>query len=181
VGTVAKSSARPDILAAKAGLGTFGVGRELKRLPELLRPDETVEALSTGYYENGKDNGLVALTGSRLLYLRHGLFSQWTREFALDTISELEWTPGRLAGTLTVTCEEERATITGMAKISGQELVDALHARLSAGDPAGPAGPGGTAEREITGRLATLDRLREAGTITETEHRRRRERILDGI
>ncbi|MFJ6542483.1 PH domain-containing protein [Streptomyces sp. NPDC091385] len=174
---------RPDIDAAAAKLSnTFGAKREIKRLPEVLWEGELVDMLATGTYANG--TGIVAMTNMRLLFLKHGVMSQTVEDFPYGKISSVQWQAGIMMGTLTVYTSGNRADIKNMPKDQGKAMSDKLRMHIAQGTQPGAAPAAASAPahaQDVASRLATLDQLRAAGAITDTEYQERRKAIIDSL
>ncbi|MFJ7072127.1 PH domain-containing protein [Streptomyces sp. NPDC098781] len=170
------------INAVASRVFSFGVRREVRRLPEVLLEGETVEMLATGSY--GRGNGLLAMTDQRLVFYSHGVLSQKVEDFPYSRISSVQWSGGLLMGTLSVIASGDRTEIGQVPREQGKALADLLGQRLSA-TAAGrsevrPAPVLGSADH-IAARLGTLDQLRAAGAITDHEYRDRRNTILHSL
>ncbi|MFJ8845305.1 PH domain-containing protein [Streptomyces cyaneofuscatus] len=173
---------RPDIDAAASKLSsTFGSKREIERLPEVLWEGETVEMLATGIY--GKGNGLLAMTNTRLIFLKHGIMSQQVEDFPYSKISSVQWAGGMLSGTLLVFASGNKAEIKQIPKVDGKEFADKLRMHIAVGSTPGAAQPTMAAvpQQDVGSRLATLDQLRAVGAITDAEYQDRRTQILNSI
>jgi hypothetical protein len=81
------------IEAAKAKMRIrFGAGREIKKLPQHLWDDETVELL---FSRNVSErNGLLALTSHRLIFLFAGLVNSAFEDFPISNISSISYKSG---------------------------------------------------------------------------------------
>lgn len=174
---------RPDIDAAAAQLNsTLGSKREINHLPEVLWEGETVEMLATGVY--GKGNGLLAMTNTRLIFLKHGVMSQQVEDFPYGKVSSVQWSGGMFMGTLSVFTSGNKAEIKQVPKDQGKALADKLRMHIATGTtpgaPPAQAVPVG-AQQDVGTRLATLDQLRAAGAITDAEYQDRRTKILDSL
>ncbi|WP_367572790.1 PH domain-containing protein [Streptomyces globisporus] len=178
---MASFNVRPDIDAAAEKLAsTLGSKREIQRLPEVLWEGETVEMLATGIY--GKGNGLLAMTSMRLIFLKHGVLSQQVEDFPFSKISSVQWSGGMLSGSLSVFTSGNKAEIKSIPKADGKALADKLRSRIATGAaPAPVPAPAAGAQQDVGSRLATLDQLRAAGAITDTEYQDRRTQILNSI
>ncbi|MFC4891116.1 SHOCT domain-containing protein [Streptomyces beijiangensis] len=67
-----------------------------------------------------------------------------------------------------------------MPKVDGKALADALRARLMARQ-AKPGESAAAAPPDLVERLGTLDQLRAAGALSDTEYDERRTQILDSL
>lgn len=174
---------RPDIDAAAAQLNsTLGSKREINHLPEVLWEGETVEMLATGVY--GKGNGLLAMTNTRLIFLKHGMMTQQVEDFPYGKISSVQWSGGMLMGTLSVFTSGNKAEIKQVPKDQGKALADKLRMHIATGTTPGTVPAQAVpvaAQQDVGTRLATLDQLRAAGAITDAEYQDRRTKILDSL
>ncbi|GGV99124.1 hypothetical protein GCM10010230_24490 [Streptomyces narbonensis] len=178
-----KYNVRPDIDAAAEKAGpAIGSRREIENLPSVLWAGEQVDMLASGIYGGG--NGLVALTNMRLVFFRHGMMSQKLEDFPLINVSSVQWSAGILMGTLSVFSSGNRADIKSVAKAPGEALSGRLRMLLATANtqvapPAWGGMPAGA--QDVASRLATLDQLRVAGAITDTEYQEHRTAILNSI
>jgi hypothetical protein len=117
------------IEAAKAKMRIrFGAGREIKKLPEHLWDDETVELLSSGNV--GDKNGLLALTSHRLIFLFAGLVNSAFEDFPISNISSISYKSGMVLASIEVYASSNKATIKNVNKADAKEIADAIRARL---------------------------------------------------
>jgi len=140
--------------------------RELRELPNLLRPGEGVLDLIGGTYAN--QNGLLVATPSRLLFVGKGLLSLKVEEFPYDRITSTQYETGMLLGSVKIFASGNTATISNTVKSHTQSFADGLRDRLAARESkpaAAPAPTGGGTACEIE-RLAALH---AAGHLTAEE------------
>ena len=72
------------------------VRRELKKLPELLGEDEHVLNLARGEYD-GRE-GLMALTGRRILFLEQGMMRHRLEDFRYERVTFGDYVRSRISG-----------------------------------------------------------------------------------
>ncbi len=132
---------RPDLQAAVDQLKmTYGIGREVKRLPQYLWENETVDCLCTGTY--GRGQGLLTLTNRRLFFLHLGIRGITEEGFPFDKISSVNWSSGIRTGAITIsTTGNKKSRIENVNPADGKVLTDRVRAVL-----AGDQRPTGTAE-----------------------------------
>ncbi|KAB2976584.1 PH domain-containing protein [Streptomyces sp. SS1-1] len=165
---------RTRINAVAFRVASLGVRHAVRRLPEVLSEDETVEMLATGTHGHG--TGVLVMTDRRLVLYGHGMLTRTVEEFPYDRISSVQWTGGLLMGTLRVVAAGGGTELRQVPTDQGTALADLLGHRLAAGAPPPPGTAG-----HIAARLATLDDLRASGAITDQEHRDRRAEILRAL
>ncbi len=125
---------RPDIQAAADRLKmTYGMGRELKRLPEFLWEEETVDTVCIGSY--GRGQGLLTLTDRRVLFLHLGMVGGATEEtFPFNTISSVNWSTGLRTGEITIsTTGNKKSNIKNVSPTDGKAITDRIR-QVIAGD-----------------------------------------------
>lgn len=167
-GVVVVVQLREDIEAAKNKTQSrVGSGREIKKLETYLWEGERVALLASGQY--GPGYGLVVLTDRRLMFIKDGLMSQTVEDFPLEKVSSVQWSAGIALGSLVVFTSGNKAEIKGMNKKDGQQIADAIRARLSA--PHVPVAPTvhASGADDVYESLRKLGQLRDAGVVTPAE------------
>lgn len=116
---------RPDIADAVARMSrTISVGRELRVLPTVLEPDETVDAILRG--TDGTGFGLPVLTDRRLFFLREGLSSRRLHVMALSSVASVAWRNDRGSGDLVIVTVAERFVLQAVGRHDGGPFADAV-------------------------------------------------------
>lgn len=129
---------RPDIQKAKDRLHIrLGGGREIKKLQEYLWDDEVVDLFCVGWY--GRGQGLLVLTNSRLLFIKHGVTGQTTEDFPIQKISSIQWAATMTAGTITIFASGNKAEVKNVDKADGKAFVDRVRGIVSGHTEAVPA------------------------------------------
>ncbi len=134
VAIVAASELRADIgIAAGRLRQNYGSGRELKRLPDYLWENETVDTLCIGTY--GRGQGILALTNRRLLFLHLGTVGGATEEdFPFSRISSIKWSTGMISGSIKILLTgNSEADIKNVNHADGKTMTDRIRSVL-AGD-----------------------------------------------
>ncbi|WP_405797335.1 hypothetical protein [Streptomyces sp. NBC_01506] len=168
------------------------VRRQIRYISELIWPQEAVKLLTVGREDRqfAKSPGVVVLTNQRVVFNRSSLLGYLVTA-PVDAISSVDWAGGTLKLKWPV---DEFIRVRDVPEGSGTLLASRLRAQLeerrvserleeqrTARRRRGlPEGTENSAE-DVTTRLSTLDRLREADTITEAEYQERRAAILGTI
>jgi hypothetical protein len=180
----AKADVRPDIALAMSKMShKMGSKREIKRLPEHLWEDETVDLLTGGTYGSG--TGVLVLTDRRLLFLKDGMMSKTSEDFPLEKISSIQWSTGMLLGKITVFASGNKAEIVNVQKLDGKAITDAVRARTTGGsrpnEPATATPTPSLPGADVLDQLRKLGELRDAGVLTDEEFAAKKQRLLDQI
>jgi Bacterial PH domain/Protein of unknown function (DUF2510)/Short C-terminal domain len=161
------------IEAAKAKMRIrLGAGREIKKLPEHLWDDETVELLSSGNVS--ERNGLLALTSHRLIFLFTGLVNSAFEDFPISNISSISYKSGMVLASIEVYASGNKATIKNVNKTDAEEIADAIRAKL--GRPATA-----TAVQAVSSdadELAKWAGLRDSGVISAEDFEAKKRQLL---
>jgi hypothetical protein len=161
------------IEAAKAKMRIrFGAGREIKKLPEHLWDDETVELLSSGNVSDR--NGLLALTSHRLIFLFAGLVNSAFEDFPISNISSISYKSGMALASIEVYASGNKATIKNVNKADAKEIADAIRARL--GRPATATTVQGVSSD--ADELAKWAKLRDSGVISAEDFEAKKRQLL---
>lgn len=172
---------RPDIVDAASRLGwSLGGKREIKNLPSHLHSGETVRLLAQGTYQTNQ--GIVALTDQRLLFLFHGVMAQSKEDFPLRLITSVQTKSGFATGELHVTVSGMRSTITDVLKTDLAPLADAIRQGMAATQSPSPAVaptvPTAPPSADPFEALRKLGQLRDAEVITVEEFEAKKAEIL---
>ena len=89
-------------IAAIGETDTFGTKKEIRYLPEVLAPDETIVGLTSGALDG--NTWLIVCTDRRVVFLDKGmLYGLKQTEIPLDSISSVSQETGMMFGSITVT------------------------------------------------------------------------------
>ncbi|GAA0917128.1 hypothetical protein GCM10009549_33800 [Streptomyces thermoalcalitolerans] len=119
-------SSRPDVNAAAAALKgmVFPVKGTVKSLPEVLTPDETVQALAVAHHDGTM--GVLALTDRRVLFRAQGWAGQRLVSHTLVEITDVRGTDGLGQYTLTLFVAGWAVEFKNMDKRDGRSFTDRL-------------------------------------------------------
>ncbi len=179
---------RPDIAYAASLMGwTLGGKRELRKLHEHVRNDETVDRIAQGTFQTKQ--GIVVLTDQRLLFVFHGWVSQEVEDFPLATITAISTKGGLGTGSLVVHAAGAQQVISSIQVRDLKPLADATRGRI--GRPAVAAPPPSSPvpavaplklnEPDPMDQLRKLADLRDAGVLTTDEFEAKKADILRRI
>ena len=173
---------RPDIEAAKSNMSVrLGGRKELKKLPDHLWPEETVERMATGTYGGG--TGLLVMTDKRLIFLKEGMMSSKLEDFPFDKITSIQWSTGMMTGKLIIFLSGNKGEITNVQKADGKAIADAVRSRISnlSGDSSQPSPQtAGTAppSQSPLELMQQLEQMKAAGFLTDEEYESKKADIL---
>jgi hypothetical protein len=183
---------RSDIATAAGRLrNTIGGGREIKKLHQHLLADERVEMLAQGRYDG--DQGLLALTDQRLIFVFHGVTRQRVEDFPLAVITSIQNTAGLVFGEISVHASGNKAVIDQIAKPDAASITDAVRAgmvklRAPSPSPAPPAPPAAVSQpvppapqapqADVLDQIRKLADLRDAGVLSEDEFTTKKAELL---
>ena len=126
---------RQDVIQAADRLPTkAGVRREIDKLGALISESERVEYLAGGLCDGSQ--GLLALTTSRVIFLKHGRLRQECEDFAISSLSGVNWASGLLMGKITLFMSGRVFLVQNVDKGAGEAL--ALRLRELIGDSQEP-------------------------------------------
>jgi hypothetical protein len=161
------------IEAAKAKMRVrLGAGREIKKLPQHLWDDETVELLSSGNVS--ERNGLLALTSHRLIFVFAGLVNSAFEDFPISNISSISYKSGMMWASIEVYASGNKATIKNVNKADAKEIADAIRAKL--GRPT--AATTIQAVSSDADELAKWAGLRDSGVISAEDFEAKKRQLL---
>jgi hypothetical protein len=153
----------------------FMVRKELKKLPSLLEDGENLENLAQGLYEGNE--GIVAVTDRRLLFVEEGVMRSRLEDFPFDRISSIQSEKNMLAGKLTVFAAGNKAEVDRvMPKDRVDEIADLVRSRISQSQNG--AAPATSAAPDPVEQLRKLSELKDAGILTEEEFSAQKAKLL---
>jgi hypothetical protein len=161
--------------------GAFGVGGELRLLPDLLLKDERILALTRGRVDSTM--WVMAVTDSRVLLVNKGLlFGHRHLEVPLDRVKSSSYRIGLLSGAIFIDTGGGTVVLEGVNKKGVVEvsavISQAIHARLREEARGAPSGAPQGAAADTAAALERLAALRDKGTLTEAEFHSQKRRLL---
>ena len=181
----AKITGRKDIDDAAAKLGwTMGSKREIRKLPEHLQHNETVEMMATGRYTD--KSGIVVITTERVIFLVDGWTGSSTADFPISSISSVSWSSRFGTGDLTIHASGNVSTISGILSADGTRMRDAVREKINNKNTASAtttivqsAAP--APEESPADTLKKLAELHQMGAITDDEYNSKKQELLDRL
>jgi len=169
-------------LSNVSGIENLFGRKEIKELPSILWEDEIVEGMITGTYNNGI--GALFATNKRLIFVDKGLiFGLKVEDFPLDKVTSIQYETGLLLGKITIFASGNKAEIKDTDKALTRifsETVRAKIERLTTHKTTNNQmqnNPVVTMEEKIS-QLERLQKLKEAGILTDVEFSQQKAQIL---
>lgn len=164
-----------DQIKALGKIDTFGTKKEIKSLPEILRSNESIKALTSGFYD-GK-TWLIVCTNFRLIFLDKGMIYGLKQiDIPLDKVNSVLCETGIFFATVVVWDGASKVLIENISKNEGKEFTnkinDSLHEYKQ--KPIQTISTG----VDVTSQLIKLAELKEKGILTEEEFLLQKKKIL---
>ncbi|SKA09986.1 Short C-terminal domain-containing protein [Cetobacterium ceti] len=159
---------------------TFGTKKEIKELPNILFPDETIEYLMSGFL-NG-NTWLITCTNKRVLFLDKGLlFGCKQLETPLEKINSIQSNKGLILGSITIWDGAGPMKIDKVQKYSLQPFVTAVNNAKEALKKSSTTHVVHHEEKkeDFIAQLEKLAELRERGIVTQEEFEAKKKQILN--
>ncbi|MDR2456301.1 MAG: PH domain-containing protein [Deltaproteobacteria bacterium] len=157
--------------------GTFGVGRELKQLSDMLLGDETVLAVTRGRVDT--TGWLMAVTSSRVILLSKGLlFGYRHLEVPLDQVKTASCKTGLLSGAIFIDTGGGTVVLEGINKKSTVEVASIISQAINDYVKKEAQAKKASAVDDLTAHLERLVALRDKGALTDMEFAAQKRRLL---
>ncbi|AJD28050.1 PH domain-containing protein [Clostridium botulinum] len=105
---------------------TFGTKKEIKFLPEVLREDEEIKYMTSGFLDG--NTWLVTCTNKRVIFLDKGMiFGLKQKEIPLEKINSIAQQRGLLMGKLEIWDGASRMMIEQVSKDTLKPFIDAVN------------------------------------------------------
>ena len=177
---------RTDIQAAISRMSvTVGGKRELRKLPEMLQPGETVLEITTGTYGRDEANvGLLVLTERRLLFFFDGLVNKKIEDFPLTVVTSVMASTGLIQGKVRIASGGHQVEIHRCPNVDAKRLAESARtaltdARAQMGQPPPIARAAhAPSPADVPEQLRKLADLRDAGILTPEEFDAKKRELL---
>jgi hypothetical protein len=172
-------------LAKHPGLASFGVGREVKALGTLLRPNEQLLDIIQGQYAT--QTGVLLHTSARVIFFAKGIVTTVVEEFPLEKIVSIQYSTGIMLGDLTIFASGNKAEIKNTVKAHTKSFADALREHLDRPKQPSPLTTATTSVRAIASgsagvalmdELTKLSALKTNGLLTDEEFTAAKRKLL---
>jgi Bacterial PH domain/Short C-terminal domain/Protein of unknown function (DUF2510) len=169
---------RSDIAAAKSKMARdICVGRAIKKLESYVDPDEHVDGMVTGKF-NDDGRGLLVLTDRRMIFIIAGMLHCSTEDFTFRNISSVAWSSGVFGGSVAICSGGDYTYIEKVDKSNGAELVSMARTRLANPGPTVSAPSPAAAGSNLLEQLKQMGELHDAGVVTDEEFAAKKMQIL---
>jgi hypothetical protein len=165
-------------IAACPGRYIFWTEKEIRALPEILEPDESIKAVTSGIMNSSTWLGVC--TNRRLIFLNRGMiFGLRQVQFPLERIQSIDHEFTIAFGSISVWDGASSFTIRLVLKSSIMPFVKATEEAMFAAKQAnarmhaGPAAP-----TDVASQLVKLAELKEKGYLTEDEFQQQKKKLL---
>lgn len=177
--TVDKSIVDEQIKAL-GNVDSYGTKKEIKYLPEIMMPDETILGLCSGMMDN--NTWLCAITDKRVIMLDKGMITGLKQlEIPISQIKSVSFKTGIIFGELLVDSGGQIKKLEKMLKTDAPKmasiLTDLLHNKGTQHSQA-TASPNSSASTDIVTQLERLATLKEKGILNEEEFKVQKNKIL---
>ncbi|MDG6230695.1 PH domain-containing protein [Glaesserella parasuis] len=156
--------------------------KEIKELPNILWEDEVVEGMITGTY-NSKIGALFA-TNKRLIFVDKGLlFGLKVEDFPYDKITSIQYETGLMFGKITIFASGNKSELKDATKDLVRIFAETVRARIENKGKSAPAAQPtqavqGLSMEDKIAQLERLQKLKEAGILTDAELAEQKAKIL---
>jgi len=156
-------------------VGTVWTRKEIKSLPALLTPDETVLGLASGWHANA--TWVVVCTNKRVIFLDKGLlYGLRQKDVPLDKINSITQETGMIWGTVGIWDGASKMSIERMDKRTVAPFTaavrSAMERRKSPGAAAQPP------QNDVVSQLERLAALRTSGVLNDAEFSAQKAKLL---
>ena len=162
------------------GISSFLGRKEINELPNILAPDEKVDHIIQGWYNNGQ--GILVSTNRRLVFIDKGLlYGIKVEDFPLDKITSIQYETGLLFGNVKIHTSGNTANIEQVDKKSARHFSEFVREKLSRPKEVAPivitttAAP---AAPDVLEQLEKLGKLKAAGILSEEEFSEQKAKLL---
>ena len=157
---------------------TYFGRREINELPNILAPNEIIDNLAQGTYNNGQ--GILVSTNRRLLFVDKGMFfGLKVEDFPLDKISSIQYETGLIFGGIKIHTTGNIAMIDNIEKASARSFAEFVRDKLS--KPKETINATINTEPTILDQLEKLAKLKENGILTEDEFKEQKKKLLEKL
>jgi len=155
----------------------FGTKKEVKALPEILSPDETIKGLTSGIMDG--NTWLITCTNKRVIFLDKGMiYGLEQKEIPLDKINSIKHKTGMIFGQISIWDGAEKTDIKNVLKGSVKGFVAAVNNAITEAKQSNQPSASQSGATDVATQLETLASLLEKGLLTEEEFQSQKAKIL---
>ncbi|MCJ8172883.1 PH domain-containing protein [Clostridium botulinum] len=156
---------------------TFGTKKEIKFLPEVLREDEEIKYMTSGFLDG--NTWLVTCTNKRVIFLDKGMiFGLKQKEIPLEKINSIAQQRGLLMGKLEIWDGASRMMIEQVSKDTLKPFIDAVNKAKDELENQHTGNFNATKSENIPEQIKKLAELKESGILTEKEFNEKKTELL---
>lgn len=161
------------------GMKLLLMGRELKEIASMIRPDEIVGTGSTAQY--GKTPGLLVATNKRLIYVSKVLLNVTVEEFYYNKISNIQYTSDIMFGQVEIYLSGSWCKFHNLNIKNGKQMADFIKQQINSVNDVQTTMQTTTIinQADPMEQLEKLSTLKEKGIITEEEFNVKKKQLLD--
>ncbi|CAK8718807.1 MJ0042 family finger-like domain-containing protein [Candidatus Electrothrix aarhusensis] len=157
-------------------IDSFQTKKEIKYLPEVIREDEIIKYLASGYYK--RNSWLIVATDQRLLFLDKGmLYGLKQVEMSYEQISSVSHQQGLILASITIATSGGDQTVEQIRKSDAPQLANIISKYVSKAKVT-IQNSNNTPQYDITLQLERLSNLLEKGLLTKSEFTAQKEKLL---
>ena len=161
-----------------SGAANFLGKREINELPNILAPNENIDNLAQGTYNNGQ--GILVSTNKRLIFIDKGMiYGLKVEDFPLEKISSIQYETGLLLGSVKIFTTSNIAKIDNVEKTSARSFAEFVRSKLS--EPKQEPIASTSSEPTILDQIEKLAKLKENGILTEEEFAEQKKKLLEKL
>lgn len=161
---------------ALGGFGSFGTKKEINYLPEILRENENIYGLTSGFYDG--NTWLIVCTDSRLVFLDKGMIYGLKQvEIPLDKVNSIELKTGMFLADIIVWDGASKVKIENIDKGYAKKFVDIINNTLHFYKNK-PIPSANSAVLDLPSQLEKLASLKDKGILTEDEFQEQKKKLL---
>jgi hypothetical protein len=173
------ASAVEAMIRSLGALDTFGTKKEIRELPKILTPGETIRGLGSGMMDG--NTWLITVTDRRIILLDKGLvYGLKQLDIPIHKIKSVTHKTGLMFGALLIDSGAQIKTMDNMRKADAPRLAGLITEIMHEGHQPTPTAqqvPNGDGTLDKLERLAAL---KEKGLLTDEEFAAGKQKILAG-
>jgi len=158
-------------------LDTFGTKKEINSLPEILRENENITALTSGLHQG--NTWLIVCTTMRILFLDKGfIYGLKQIDIPLDKINSVQHETGLFMADIVIWDGASKVVVENILKEPAKEFVKRVHDTLHEYKEKGRNPVIVQESKDLAGQLLKLAELKEKGILTEDEFLDQKKKLL---